>query len=237
MPPVARPASPRRPQQATERLPPAAAVAAVSRAWNDLALILEGLIAMRSAGCIRTAGFELRIRMAAGGGASRSKHVRSGVLARLDRAAYNGVKTFESLPLLALDIAPTALRRLAGDPAVVRIQEDRASPPLLAESVPLIGADAVWEDGVTGAGTRIAILDTGIDADHPFLAGRWSPRPATRRRAGTRARSARAASPNRPPPAPAGAAPPESSVATTAPTSPAPPAAGAEPAASRATAG
>ena len=162
------------------------------------------------------------------------------MLARLGSAGYDGVKTFESLPLLALEVGPTALSQLAGDPAVVRIQEDRASPPLLAESVPLIGADAVWEAGVTAASTRIAILDTGIDADHPFLAGKMVAEACySTTVAGTR-RSL----------CPGGVAeltasgsgrscPAQSPVATTAPTSPAsPPAAGVRAsAASRATAG
>jgi subtilisin family serine protease len=37
----------------------------------------------------------------------------------------------------------------------------------LDESVPLIGADNVWEIGYNGSGIRIAIIDTGIDNSHP----------------------------------------------------------------------
>jgi subtilisin family serine protease len=100
------------------------------------------------------------------------QQVRSGVLARLGRTDYADVKTYGTLPLVALEVGPAALRRLAGDPDVMRIQEDVAVPPNLAESIPLIGADVAWAGGHTGTGWTVAILDTGVDGDHPFLAGK-----------------------------------------------------------------
>ena len=49
---------------------------------------------------------------------------------------------------------------------------DELSAPTLAESVPLIGGPAAWAAGYTGAGWTVAVLDTGIDKTHPFLAGK-----------------------------------------------------------------
>ncbi|WP_067484921.1 S8 family serine peptidase [Actinomadura hibisca] len=39
----------------------------------------------------------------------------------------------------------------------------------LDKSVPQIGAPAAWEKGLTGKGVKVAVLDTGVDADHPDL--------------------------------------------------------------------
>ncbi|MFD0555707.1 PA domain-containing protein [Stackebrandtia endophytica] len=41
----------------------------------------------------------------------------------------------------------------------------------LDESVPMIGAPEAWEEGYDGTGTTVAVLDTGIDEDHPDLVG------------------------------------------------------------------
>src|SRR5213593_4321240 len=41
----------------------------------------------------------------------------------------------------------------------------------LSETVPYIGASAVHAEGFTGTGTRVAVLDTGIDYTHAFFGG------------------------------------------------------------------
>ncbi|OXS63791.1 S8 family peptidase [Rossellomorea vietnamensis] len=41
----------------------------------------------------------------------------------------------------------------------------------LDQSVPQIGADEAWEQGYTGEGVKVAVLDTGIDSQHPDITG------------------------------------------------------------------
>ncbi|MFB7337523.1 S8 family serine peptidase [Streptomyces adustus] len=41
----------------------------------------------------------------------------------------------------------------------------------LKESVPMIGAPEAWAAGYTGKGVKVAVLDTGIDVNHPDFAG------------------------------------------------------------------
>ena len=48
--------------------------------------------------------------------------------------------------------------------------------PLLNDSVPLLHVPPLWTGGLSGAGVRIAIVDTGIEAAHPDLGARVAAR-------------------------------------------------------------
>jgi subtilisin family serine protease len=63
-------------------------------------------------------------------------------------------------------------RTAARTPGVASIWLDGRRQLELDGSVPQIGAPAAWAAGYTGAGMTAAVLDSGIDLDHPDFAGR-----------------------------------------------------------------
>jgi subtilisin family serine protease len=83
------------------------------------------------------------------------------------------VKQFSRVQGLAMQADALDVRDLLDDPEVLDVFEDVAYPPALVESLPLIGAGA---DGTfetySGQEQTIAILDTGVDQNHPFLTGK-----------------------------------------------------------------
>ncbi|MEU4244776.1 S8 family serine peptidase [Actinoplanes sp. NPDC026619] len=54
---------------------------------------------------------------------------------------------------------------------ITEVWLDGKAHAALADDVAQIGAPAVWAGGNTGEGVDVAVLDTGIDAGHPDLAG------------------------------------------------------------------
>ncbi|MDQ3788201.1 MAG: S8 family serine peptidase, partial [Actinomycetota bacterium] len=100
----------------------------------------------------------------------------------------------DTVPLIVEGAAPRATERTATVPArgltVVEAPKDGAAwrgmrtarsagkvwlngrvHPTLEESVPQVGAPQAWAAGFTGTGAKVAVLDTGYDAEHPDLAG------------------------------------------------------------------
>jgi uncharacterized protein (TIGR03382 family) len=79
---------------------------------------------------------------------------------------------YASIPWVALEVTADSFDRLLADPSVVAIEEDVAVPPALAQSVPMIDGVGAWEAGGSGTGQYVAVLDTGVASNHPFLAGK-----------------------------------------------------------------
>ena len=81
-------------------------------------------------------------------------------------------RTMKRTPHLVAKVPRSALARLRATAHVRSVQLDIPEPVNLDSSLPVINADDVHTAGVTGAGTTVAVLDTGVDVDHPFLGGR-----------------------------------------------------------------
>jgi len=88
------------------------------------------------------------------------------------KARPAAVRSYSALPFVAMEVTPEELAKLAADPLVVSISENIKLHTRLVQSAALIRAPAAWSAGYTGAGQTVAILDTGVDKNHPFLAGK-----------------------------------------------------------------
>ena len=83
------------------------------------------------------------------------------------------LREFKTIPYVGLEVDHATLRLLDALPGLAtRVHEDILLRPMLAQSAPLIKAPEAWAAGWDGTGQVIAVLDTGVDKNHPFLAGK-----------------------------------------------------------------
>ncbi|HVN50727.1 MAG TPA: S8 family serine peptidase, partial [Acidimicrobiales bacterium] len=96
------------------------------------------------------------------------------VAAALPAHSYSHVQALGSQPMVAMTVDAEGLAALRAQPGVVHVSRNAFNKASVAYSDNLVavGAPTAWSAGDTGAGQTIAIVDTGVDATNPFLAGK-----------------------------------------------------------------
>lgn len=92
-----------------------------------------------------------------------------------NRRAPAGVllgESYDLIPAQAVLGSPAGLKQLADDPAVQNIWLDLPVHTMLDVSVSHVRAPQLWNLGFEGEGIVVAIVDTGIDPEHPDFEGR-----------------------------------------------------------------
>ncbi|MEW5721312.1 MAG: S8 family peptidase, partial [Chloroflexota bacterium] len=81
-------------------------------------------------------------------------------------------RTYRLIAASANSALPNAINTLSDRDEVEMIWYDEPVHTMLDASVPLIGVPQVWDAGITGKDIKVAIVDTGIDPNHPDFANR-----------------------------------------------------------------
>jgi subtilisin family serine protease len=91
------------------------------------------------------------------------------LLGRFLPGELNLRRRFATLNALAGDITSAGVARLVADPRVIRIDLDKGGAANLVEARALARIDPVLSSGFTGRGVTVAVLDSGVDAQHSDL--------------------------------------------------------------------
>jgi len=100
------------------------------------------------------------------------KGLQNRALSRLGWGNFNDLVRFDYTPAMAMSVNSNQLNELLTSNAVTQVYEDARNIFSLSRSGPLIGVSSGGQETHFGEGVSVAVIDTGVDGDHPFLRGK-----------------------------------------------------------------
>lgn len=101
-----------------------------------------------------------------------TKQAQDNLINQLANFDVREVYRYQYSPEIFIVIERKGLSFLKNSNLIKSIQEDEILRPTLTQSIGIVGASNAWNQGFSGAGQTIAILDTGVDKNHAFLNGK-----------------------------------------------------------------
>lgn len=86
--------------------------------------------------------------------------------------AVSDVQTYEFLPIVSMEADQTALQTIQDANPNAEVWHDQINTISLGVSTKQTGATSVWSGGFKGKDQMVAVIDTGVDRNHPFLRGK-----------------------------------------------------------------
>jgi subtilisin len=100
------------------------------------------------------------------------KAAQNKLLNELSKFNVEQIIEFEIIPFIVMQASADALLFMKDSPEVTSIREDEARQFHLAETNSQIGTPTAWSAALTGQNQTVAVLDSGVDKNHSFLAGK-----------------------------------------------------------------
>jgi len=86
------------------------------------------------------------------------------------------VGEYNIIDAVAVKIDGKDIGKLAKFDNLIKVHKDSKVNALLHDSAPLISADKVWNQGITGNNVKVCIIDTGIDYTNPAIEPNCNPK-------------------------------------------------------------